>query len=472
LPGQIWLVGVGALLLLPGRIIFEVNADWPLVAWTYTAIVVGLTLQALFLTGGWHWVRHFAFPTAFIFVALAWPFRIERAVTQSFMQVAAGITVEMLGVFGIPAVQRGNLIEVTAGVIGVEEACSGIRSFQSTLMAGLLMGELYRFRLLPRVALLSLGLVMAFGFNLVRTLFLTWQASVNGVASISKWHDSAGLTILVICFFALWLSARWMRSRWSIDSMESGVQTVNSQECSPATDLLPRVLTQRPLQSRWRVYLLALGLLALFDIVATEVWYGRHEANDAQIVRWSVAFPVTKQAYQVLELPPRTAKLLGYDSSNAAQWREDDGSNWNVYFFQWHGKSIQSLMAARYHRPEVCLPAAGLKQVSEPRTDYLETAGLRLPFQKASYSGQGHTFYVFYSIWQDGDESRKGMRSKGRADRLLGPIEGKRRFGQQALEIVTTGYSSLAEAEQGVRKQLPGLIKIEQRVATQSGVGN
>jgi hypothetical protein len=303
-------------------------------------------------------------------------------------------------------------------------------------------------------------------------MFLTWQASVNGVASISKWHDSAGLTILVTCFLALWLLARWMRTRGSIDSLRGGVPTINPPQSSQPTDLPTRALTRRPPQSRWRVYLLALGFLSLLDIVATEVWYGRHEANDAHLVRWSVAFPTTKQAYQVLQLPPRTAKLLGYDSSAAAQWHEDDGSKWNVYFLQWYGKSIQSLMAARYHRPEVCLPAAGLKQVSDSVTDFLDTAGLRLPFQKTSYSSQGQMLYVFYSVWQDGDERRKGMRSKSRADRLLAPIEGKRRFGQQALEIVITGCSSFREAEEAMRKRLPELIRIEQRVAVKSEFGN
>ena len=50
------------------------------------------------------------------------------------------------------AIQRGNLIELSTGVLGVDEACSGIRSFQSTLMAALFLDE--------RVTLLQ-GLGMA-----------------------------------------------------------------------------------------------------------------------------------------------------------------------------------------------------------------------------------------------------------------------------------------------------------------------
>jgi hypothetical protein len=62
----------------PRCVIFEINTDWPLIAWPYTAIAVVLTLFAFHIAGGWPWVRHFAFPIAFILVALVWPYRIEK----------------------------------------------------------------------------------------------------------------------------------------------------------------------------------------------------------------------------------------------------------------------------------------------------------------------------------------------------------------------------------------------------------
>ena len=52
--------------------------------------------------------------------------------------------VEVLGWTGIPAIQHGNLIEVGTGTVGVSEACSGIRSFQTSLMISLFFGEFYR----------------------------------------------------------------------------------------------------------------------------------------------------------------------------------------------------------------------------------------------------------------------------------------------------------------------------------------
>ena len=200
---------------------------------------------------------------------------------------------------------------------------------------------------------------------------------------------------------------------------------------------------------------------SLLCIATTELWYRAHDAKTPDFIHWSVNLPDTNPTFQKVELPPRTLQLLKYDLGNAAQWQEDGGVEWSVYFFRWQGKSMQSIMNARYHRPEICLPAGGLQQVTAPQTDYLEIGSLRLPFQKSTFSAQGRDLYVFYCLWQDGDEKRKGMRARGPADRLLEPLEGSRRFGQQTIEIIVSGYSSLAEAERAVRQRLPELIQIE-----------
>jgi hypothetical protein len=92
--------------------------------------------------------------------------------------------------------------------------------------------------------------------------------------------------------------------------------------------------------------------------------------------------------------------------------------------------------------------------------DYFEAAGLKMPFTKSAYAARETVHYVFHCVWQDGDERRDGMRARNRTDRLLGAIEGRRRFGQQVLEIITSGYASADEAERAVRQRLPDLVQL------------
>jgi len=119
------------LLLLPVRLFEIANPEWRLLAWIHTAAVVVFTLLLIWWAGGVAWLRHFAFPVLFIFVAVPWPTLVETPVTQGLMRVVARVAAETAMLLGTPAQVEGNLIRVSNGLIGVNEACSGIRSLQT-----------------------------------------------------------------------------------------------------------------------------------------------------------------------------------------------------------------------------------------------------------------------------------------------------------------------------------------------------
>ncbi len=457
------------LLLLPLRVIFEINTDWPLIAWAYTLIVVALTLYAFQLFGGWPWVRHFAFPVCFVLVALVWPSRLEKGLTQNLMQVVASLTVEIIGWFGVPALQRGNLIEVTTGVVGVDEACSGIRSFQSTLMAALFLGELYRLNSLRRVLLLIGGVVLSFCLNVVRTMFLTYQASAHGISAIDKWHDSAGMSIFLISFACLCGIAVLIKKR-SLTPEASVVSKGNPQSSVPLpvipSSIFPPLpsdpassIFHLPSYSFPRIYLVALGCWSLLCLGCTEAWYRAHDTTDSGNFHWMAAFPEGKSGYEKIELPPRTLKLLSFDLGASGRWKEPDGTEWSGHFFRWNPRSVQSVISSRLHRPEVCLPASGLQQVSESELVTFDVADLRLPFRKYEFTSEGRPLYVFFCQWEDGSENQSGMQASKQADRLQSVLGGRRHVGQQTMELILVGYESLPQAEEAVRLRLPQLVK-------------
>ena len=117
------------------------------------------------------WLRHFAFPVAFIFVAVPWPTAVEAPIIQGLMRVVARVAAETAMLLGIPAQVEGNLIRVSNGLVGVNEACSGIRSLQTALMIGLLFGELKRLSILRRVALVVGAVAIALFANFFRAFF-------------------------------------------------------------------------------------------------------------------------------------------------------------------------------------------------------------------------------------------------------------------------------------------------------------
>ncbi|MBV9275582.1 MAG: exosortase/archaeosortase family protein, partial [Verrucomicrobia bacterium] len=171
MPTVIFLIaGIG---FLPTWVIGQANPDWRLIAWLLAGETVSLSLCAIYFAGGASWLKHFGFSVCLILAAVPWPTLVEDSVTQELTKVSTALTVGLLNLFQIHAVQHGNLIQLNSGLIGVDEACSGIRSLQAALMLSLFLGGLYRASVFRRGALLIGGAVIAFLCNSARTLLLT-----------------------------------------------------------------------------------------------------------------------------------------------------------------------------------------------------------------------------------------------------------------------------------------------------------
>src|SRR6266581_2094798 len=116
------------------------------------------------------------------------------------MRVVAAVSAETVTLCGIPAQLEGNLIRVSSGLVGVNEACSGVRSLQTALMIGLLFGELKRFSVLRRIVLVVGAIALAITANFLRAVFLVWIAATKNISEINRWHGLAGYTIISLVF--------------------------------------------------------------------------------------------------------------------------------------------------------------------------------------------------------------------------------------------------------------------------------
>src|SRR5260370_12679797 len=161
---------VALLLLFPIRVFEIANPDWRPLNWLHAFCVVTITLAFLWWIGGTPWLRHFAFPVVFTLVAVPWVSPIEGPIVQGLMRVVAAIASEVVALFGIPAQLEGSLIRIPNGLVGVNEACSGVRSLQTSLMIGLLFGELKRLSIFRRVVLVLSASAIAFVANCARSL--------------------------------------------------------------------------------------------------------------------------------------------------------------------------------------------------------------------------------------------------------------------------------------------------------------
>jgi exosortase len=433
-----WVFWTAGFALLPTWLVEQPNPDWQLISWLLAFEIVALSLCAIYFLGGRSWLRHYAFSICFILVSVSWPSAVEDFIIQGLTQAATVVTVASLNLFHIPAVQHGNVIEVKTGLVGIDEACSGVRSLQATLMVSLFLGELYRASWLRRIVIVLCGAAIAFLCNVGRTSLLTAVAAKDGIKTISSWHDLLGFIVLAICLLLIWGFVR----------LVSG----------PIPNVRPSKETARG-PFPWRSAS-CLGAWSLFTILGTEVWYRTHEPRET--LHWSIEWPVTKKDFSDLMIPQPAADMLKFDEGRAASWTEGDGSSWTAFFFKWAAGPPRSRILARAHRPEVCLPAAGYKLRADRGTITIDARGLIIPFHALDFDYDGRQAHVFFCLWEDGLRGTVQPRVWDpwtRLARLETVLLGERNLGQQVLEIVIFGYATPQEAEAALRRDVEAMIQ-------------
>ena len=86
-------------------------------------------------------LRHFRFPILFALIAVPLPGIFWNPIVLGLKGLVTLVNVELLNLLGIPAQQQGSVIQLPNCRVGVDEACSGIRSLQSSLMMALFIGD-------------------------------------------------------------------------------------------------------------------------------------------------------------------------------------------------------------------------------------------------------------------------------------------------------------------------------------------
>src|SRR6516164_671374 len=228
-------IGVPTLLLLLPIRLFEIGTpEWRPLGWINTASVAALTLLYIWSAGGKPWLRHFAFPIAFFFVAVPWVTPIEVPVIQGLMRVVAAVAAETVTLFGIPTQLEGNLIRVSSGLVGVNEACSGVRSLQTALMIGLLFGELKRLSISRRLLLVTGAIAIALAANLCRAIFLVWIAATKNISEVNRWHTVAGYAIVGLVFVGTLGLAYLLGRKKPLDAALPGLLPFTVEQLQPA----------------------------------------------------------------------------------------------------------------------------------------------------------------------------------------------------------------------------------------------
>ncbi len=418
---------------LPLRIFQEANQDWIFINWTLTILTVCITFITLYSLGGMKWVTHFGFPFFFIFTAVPWPVVIENGILQNLMQFNAAFTAEVLTLSGHIAIAQGNIIFVDGQYINVDDACSGIRSLQTSFMMSLFLGEFYRLNGFKRIALMLSSFAVAFMINLGRTFALSFIGATQGKDALVGWHDPLGYVALFIGLGSLWFLSYLFSKNNSEKSQKEEAYTAIS------------LSTFKTLKYSTFMPALLLSTLAIAE-VTTELWYRSKESALIDSVDWNIEWPSGVKDFKEQPFSEITETILKFNEGKSASWTTHNGNDWNMYLLEWKAGRVSKSLAGA-HSPEVCFPASGFKLHSFLGIRNVEVDNLTLPFRAYLFKdGSNSYFYVFHCIWENKHIEGKALldtQSLSRKGRVDAVLSGKRNLGQKVMGISLKGPSSL-----------------------------
>ena len=364
---------------------------WAAGLWLFSAAAWALALGMIALGDGPLRARHFAFPILFTANALPWMNIMNEWLVFPLRKGLAMLAAGGVELMGYPTAVSGMVVQVGAGQVGVDEACSGVRSLQTALMLSLFFGELLRLRLWRRAALVGIGIGLALLSNLGRTFFLTWQAAAQGPAAAERWHDAAGNGQMAFALGGLLLVA-WGWSRFSPSSPRLAQ--------GPRATQLPAETEPRECRYDARYTAVALAGLVLVLEIPLAGWFALAGPGETTMTKpWQVHFPLETKDYRVQNFTPYERELLRCDRYEAANWTGPDGKRRAGYWLEWQRGLIARDVVAM-HKPEICLPGSGSSYVRSLPPVTLDLGnGVSLPFRVGEYRDARGVFQVFYLAW-------------------------------------------------------------------------
>ncbi len=442
---SLWISGIAVLLLVPFHALSEVNPFWRLPLWIQAAGLVLLSLSCLYAVYGAKGIRAGIFPLFFLCTMIPWPYRLEVLIIQNLTNIVVSLSMAGLHAIGYPVELAGNSFVLGDLQIGVNEACSGIRSLQALFMITLFLGSLFgqgKFRRILAVLLLPLVVIVV---NAIRAIFLSTQVIVNGQEAYEAWHDPAGYIAFMASMILIYAI---------IEFLNVGADAQREKAPDPLGAF--RKDWQSPaLPKRAALFVAFPLLLALF----VEGWFQYHEARTTERRDWSLALPEAEDpSVQYAEIHPQIGDLLGFDYGHRFYYRLGNRSGCEVYFYGYEEDNRLASVSSYGHSPAICMESVGANMLRQYDNLHVKNGGLELNLNHYLFElhDGDNRLHVFWVVWEKRNMNidPEDLASLDYRTQWIQLSKGRRDFSRKVLLISMDGFEKSDKARARVRNLL------------------
>jgi exosortase D (VPLPA-CTERM-specific) len=159
-------------------------------------VLVGICLLHL----GWEKMKIILFPLFFILTMFPVPDFINTRIMLQLRFISSKLGVDIIHLFGLPAIRTGNIIDLGFARLQVVDACSGLHSLISLMVLCLLLVYFFKDHIWKRLALFMSSIPLAIVTNSFRIAVTAVLYKYFGArAAEGFFHEFSGLLIFAIC---------------------------------------------------------------------------------------------------------------------------------------------------------------------------------------------------------------------------------------------------------------------------------
>ncbi len=453
LSGEIGTLGASCLVLLPMLLfhaLSEVNPFWRVPLWAQGICLSIYTLLLLYRHYGWAGVRAGVFPLVFLTTMIPWPFRMESLIVLSLTKVVVSLAVHGLHFLSYPVEMAGNTLRLGDIDIGVDEACSGIRSLQALFMVTLFLGSLFGQTPFRRLLALMVLPFIVIAVNTVRAVFLSIQLIVNGHPAYDAWHDTAGYIAFGVSMVVIYAAIELLN--------------LGGSDKPPPQEMDPKIILGHWKNSQSSTAAIGYLLLPLMVFSIVEGWFRFHELRAPEQTRWEIQLPDPSDPdYAYGEISQRVNGILGYSYGHRFTHFLFNQTYIDLYYYGYTDENKLSSVSSYGHSPTICMQGNGAVLVEEIEPMFIEVADLRIPFRHYLFEQPqtGLKLHVFWCVWENRNMniSHEDLQSLNYRTQWVQLRKGRRDFSRQVVLASLVGVDASAQARREFRRLMGDWIR-------------
>jgi exosortase len=155
--------------------------------------------------------RKLAFSFILLATSIPLPSIIYNRIAVPLQTAAAEMAARTIHAIGGSVYRDGNILQLPHTTLGVAEACSGLHSLASLVVASLILGLTETRSVFMRIVLVALSIPLAIAVNILRVTGTAILADHNPEFADGFYHGFSGRLVFVAGFGLLWLLSKGLQ---------------------------------------------------------------------------------------------------------------------------------------------------------------------------------------------------------------------------------------------------------------------